>query len=108
VAYDSPSKVKLVVNKAPKSLVTSGYQTFSVPSQKIGNIQFVNRLPPMSSNKMRKIEGGIMNSRVAPKTVSIHHLQDNNVKILKSATGQQIHLNKIKTMATTQKFKKII
>jgi len=43
-----------------------------------------------------------------PKTVSIRHIQDSNIKILKSNTGQQINLNKIKTMATTQKFKKII
>ncbi|XP_015363469.1 PREDICTED: uncharacterized protein LOC107161539 [Diuraphis noxia] len=106
VAYDSPSKVKLVVNKAPKGLVPSGYQTFSVPSQNSGNIQFVNRLP-ISGNKIRRIEGG-MNSRVVPKTVSIRHIQDSNIKILKSNTGQQINLNKIKTMATTQKFKKII
>lgn len=106
VAYDSPSKVKLVVNKAPKGLVPSGYQTFSVPSQNTGNIQFVNRLP-ISGNKIRRIEGGI-NSRVMPKTVSIRHIQDGNIKILNSTTGQQIQLNKIKTMATTQKFKKII
>lgn len=106
VAYDSPSKVKLVVNKAPKGLVPCGYQTFSVPSQNSGNIQFVNRLP-ISGNKIRRIEGGI-NTRVVPKTVSIRHIQDSNIKILKSTTGQQIHLNKIKTMATTQKFKKII
>jgi hypothetical protein len=103
--------VKLVVNKAPKSLVPSGYQTFSVPSQNTGNIQFVNRLPISAGNKIRRIEGGI-NSRIMPKTVSIRQIQDSNfpgnLKILKSATGQQIQLNKIKTMATTQKFKKII
>jgi len=95
------------VNKAPKSLVPSGYQTFSVPSQNTGNIQFVNRLPISAGNKIRRIEGGI-NSRIMPKTVSIRQIQDGNLKILKSATGQQIQLNKIKTMATTQKFKKII
>lgn len=106
VAYDSPSKVKLVVNKAPKSLIPSGYQTFSVPSQNTGNIQFVNRLP-ISANRIRRIDGGI-NSRIVPKTVSIRQIQDGNLKILKSASGQQIQLNKIKTMATTQKFKKII
>lgn len=94
------------MNKAPKSLIPSGYQTFSVPSQNTGNIQFVNRLP-ISANRMRRIDGGI-NSRIVPKTVSIRQIQDGNYKILKSATGQQIQLNKIKTMATTQKFKKII
>lgn len=95
------------MNKAPKGLVSSGYQTFSVPSQKAANIQFVNRLP-MASNKIRRIEGGIISPKMAPKTVSIHRLQDSNLKILKNATGQQIQLNKIKTMATTQKFKKIM
>jgi len=94
------------VNKAPKSLIPSGYQTFSVPSQNTGNIQFVNRLP-ISANRIRRIDGGI-NSRIVPKTVSIRQIQDGNLKILKSASGQQIQLNKIKTMATTQKFKKII
>lgn len=92
-----------MVNKAPKGLVSSGYQTFSVPSQKTGNIQFVNRLP-MPTNKMR----GIMSPRVASKTVSIHQLQDSNLKLLKNSTGQSLQLNKMKTMATTQKFKKII
>lgn len=94
------------MNKAPKSLIPSGYQTFSVPSQNTGNIQFVNRLP-ISANRIRRIDGGI-NSRIVPKTVSIRQIQDGNLKILKSASGQQIQLNKIKTMATTQKFKKII
>jgi len=94
------------VNKAPKSLIPSGYQTFSVPSQNTGNIQFVNRLP-ISANRMRRIDGGI-NSRIVPKTVSIRQIQDSNLKIFKTASGQQIQLNKIKTMATTQKFKKII
>lgn len=94
------------MNKAPRSLLPSGYQTFSVPSQNTGNIQFVNRLP-VSANKIRRIDGGI-NSRIVPKTVSIRQIQDGNLKILKSAPGQQIQLNKIKTMATTQKFKKII
>lgn len=61
----------------------------------------------MPPHKMRIIEGRT-NTRVAPKTVSIRHLQDNNLKVLKNNTGQQIQLNKIKTMATTQKFKKII
>lgn len=94
------------MNKAPKSLIPSGYQTFSVPSQNTGNIQFVNRLP-ISANRMRRIDGGI-NSRIVPKTVSIRQIQDSNLKIFKTASGQQIQLNKIKTMATTQKFKKII
>lgn len=61
----------------------------------------------MPPNKLRRIEGGT-NQRVAPKTVSIRHIQDKNFKILKSTTGQQMPLNKLKTMATTQKFKKII
>lgn len=91
------------MNKAPKGLVPSGYQTFSVPSQKTGNIQFVNRLP-MSANKIR----GIMSSRVAPKTVSIRHLQDSTLKVVKNTSGQSVQMNKMKTMATTQKFKKII
>jgi hypothetical protein len=77
-----------------------------VPSQNTGNIQFVSRLA-MPPNKMRRIEGGISH-RVAPKTVSIRQLQENNFKLLKSSPGQQIQLNKIKTMATTQKFKKIL
>lgn len=84
----------------------SGYQTFSVPSQNTGTIQFVNRLP-ISTNKLRRIDGGI-NPRGAPKTVSIHQIQDSHLKILKTSTGQPIQLNKVKTMATTQTFKKII
>lgn len=59
-------------------------------------------------NKIRRLEGGA-NLRGTPKTVSIRHLQDSNLKVLKSTTGQQIQqLNKIKTMATTQKFRKIL
>ncbi|VVC35359.1 Alpha/Beta hydrolase fold [Cinara cedri] len=100
VAYDSPSKVKLVVNKAPTSLVSSGYQTFSVPSQNIGNIQFVNRLPMQS--KIRRLEG------VTPKTVSMRHLQDSNFTVVNTSGQQMQQLNKMKTMATTQKFKKIV
>lgn len=61
----------------------------------------------MTSNKIKKIEREIVNPKVAPKTVSIHHLQDNNLKALKNTGGQQLPLNKIKTMATTQTFKKI-
>ncbi|XP_050421591.1 KAT8 regulatory NSL complex subunit 3 isoform X2 [Adelges cooleyi] len=104
VAYDSPSKVKLVVSKAPRTLVPSGYQTFSVPSQKTGSIQFVNRLSPMPS---RRVEGAA-GTKIAPKTVSIRHLQDSNLKVLKSNSGQHVQVNKMKTMATTQKFKKIL
>lgn len=59
----------------------------------------------MPPNKIRRIEGGFQ--RVSPKTVSIRQLQENNLKF-KSSSGQQIQLNKIKTMATTQKFKKIL
>lgn len=94
------------MNKAPKSLVSSGYQTFSVPSQKARGIQFVNRLS-MPPNKLKKIETGA-SPRVLPKTVSIRHLQDSNLKLLKSSTGQSTQLSRIKTMATTQKFKKIV
>lgn len=90
------------MNKAPTGL-PSGYQTFSVPSQKGGNIQFVNRLSMPST--MRRLEG--RNSKVSPKTVSIRHLQD-NITVLKNNAGQQLQLNKMKTMATTQKFKKIL
>ncbi|XP_050543024.1 KAT8 regulatory NSL complex subunit 3 [Daktulosphaira vitifoliae] len=106
VAYDSPSKVKLVVNKAPRTLVPSGYQTFSVPSQKSGSIQFVNRLSPMPS-KVRKIESNAT-SKIAPKTVSIRHIQDGKLKVVKTNSGQHVQINKMKTMATTQKFRKIL
>lgn len=61
----------------------------------------------MPPNKIRRVEATI-SPRVVPKTVSIRQLQDNNLKLLKSSPGQQIQLNKIKTMATTQKFKKIL
>lgn len=106
VAYDSPSKVKLVVNKAPKSLIPSGYQTFSVPSQNSGTIQFVNRIPMPS--KMRRNEGGTGSPRVVPKTVSICQLKDNDLKMLRTATGSPVPLSKMKKMTTTQTFKKII
>lgn len=62
----------------------------------------------MPPNKMRRIETGATPHRVVPKTVSIRHIQDNNLKILKTSTGQQTQINKIKTMATTQKLRKII
>ncbi|XP_060857831.1 KAT8 regulatory NSL complex subunit 3-like [Metopolophium dirhodum] len=106
VAYDSPSKVKLVVNRAPKGLVPCGYQICTVPSQNSGNIQLVNRLPILG-NKIRRIEREL-NSEVVPKIVTIRNIQDGNIKTIKSITRQQIHLNKIKTLATTQKLKKII
>jgi len=55
VTYDSPSEVKLVINKSPKGLVPYGYQTISVPNQNSGNIQ------------IRRTEGGLI-SKVVPKT----------------------------------------
>lgn len=61
----------------------------------------------MPPNKMRRIEAG-SSPRIVPKTVSMRHLQDSNIKVLKTPTVQQTQLNKVKTMATTQKFKKII
>lgn len=60
----------------------------------------------MQPNKIRRIEG--TSPRIVPKTVSIRHLQDNNLKLLKTPTPQQAQLNRMKKMATTQKFKKII
>lgn len=61
----------------------------------------------MQTNNLNKNETG-GNPKVLPKTVSIRQIQDKNIKLLKTSTGQPTQLNKIKTMATTQKLRKIV
>lgn len=56
-------------------------------------------------SSMRRYEG--RNPKVSPKTVSLRQLQD-NITVIKNSIAPQIQMSKIKTMATTQKFKKIL